>query len=55
MILKFRLKTKGGTTGVTCTTKGGTTGKFQKFQKVLETLPYVKESSKTIFLLKHLV
>ena len=49
MISKFWLKTKGGTIGITCTCKGGTTGKFQKIQKVLETLRNFYDMIKNYF------
>ena len=39
----------GGTTGVTCTCKGGTTVKFRKIKKVLETLPNFKGIIKNYF------
>ena len=49
MIKKFSHKTKEGTTGVTCTCKGGTTGKFQKIQKVLQTLQNFYDIIKNYF------
>ena len=47
--LEIFTQNQRGTTGVTCTCKGGTTGKFQKIQKLLETLPIFKDIIKKYF------
>ena len=47
--LEIFIQNQRGATGVTCTCKGGTTVKFRKIKKVLQTLPNFKGIIKNYF------